>query len=141
MKRQQDAEDLACRLVIDKIWHKYDLDGNGYLDKDETKLFIIDSIGEENLEYAEEVFNKVYDTFDADGSGLIDKEEMITFIKLQRQLSKQTDPEVNLRAAVLGNFKKAKAQVKGHKLTYKPTRMTTKDLQQRKIAQSIEKNR
>lgn len=41
----------------------------------------MDSIGEENLVYAEEVFSKVYETFDEDGSGLIDKEEMVSFIK------------------------------------------------------------
>lgn len=67
--------------MIDNIWHKYDDDGNGYLDKDETRNFIIDSIGLENLEYADEVFEKVYKTFDEDGSGFIDKEEMISFIK------------------------------------------------------------
>ena len=36
--------DEIIRHCIDKIWIQYDDDGNGYLDREETKAFIRDSL-------------------------------------------------------------------------------------------------
>lgn len=75
------AEERACRAVIDKIWAKYDTDNSGGLDRQETRHFLEDTLGGENMEFAEEVFAKVFETFDEDNSGIIEKEEMVAFIR------------------------------------------------------------
>ena len=43
-----DAPDLdeVLSMCIEVIWKKYDLDGNGYLDKEETRSFIQEAIEE-----------------------------------------------------------------------------------------------
>jgi Ca2+-binding EF-hand superfamily protein len=76
-------EDQAIQGVIDQIWSTYDVDNSGELDKEETKKFVQDTLG--NLgsgdEFSDEAFSEVFATFDKDGSGNIDKAEMVTFIK------------------------------------------------------------
>ena len=42
--------DDIIKHCIDEIWEKYDDDNNGYLDREETKAFIKDSLkGEEEV--------------------------------------------------------------------------------------------
>ena len=36
--------DAILNVCIDKLWDKYDADASGYLDRDETKVFVNDSI-------------------------------------------------------------------------------------------------
>ena len=76
-------EEQAIQGVIDQIWSTYDVDNSGELDKEETKKFVQDTLG--NLgsgdEFSTEAFDEVFATFDKDGSGNIDKAEMVTFIK------------------------------------------------------------
>ena len=36
--------DQVISKCVDEIWTKYDDDGNGYLDKDETKRFVKDTL-------------------------------------------------------------------------------------------------
>ena len=55
-------EEEAIQGVIDQIWDTYDVDRNGYLDKDETKKFVKDTLG--NLsggdEFSDEAFDEVF---------------------------------------------------------------------------------
>ena len=76
-------EEEAIAGVIDQIWDTYDVDRSGYLDKDETKKFVKDTLG--NLsggeEFSDEAFDEVFSTFDKDKSGTVEKAEMVVFIK------------------------------------------------------------
>ena len=76
-------EEQAIQGVIDQIWDTYDVDKSGALDKEETKKFVQDTLG--NLgsgdEFSQEAFDEVFATFDKDNSGTVEKPEMVTFIK------------------------------------------------------------
>jgi len=77
------AEEQAIQAVIDQIWDTYDKDKSGALDKQETKQFVKDTLG--NLgggdEFSDEAFDEVFSTFDKDQSGTVEKNEMVVFIK------------------------------------------------------------
>ena len=77
------TEEQAIQGVIDQIWDKYDVDKSGALDKDETKKFVQDTLG--NLgsgdDFSDDAFDEVFKTFDKDNSGTIEKTEMVVFIK------------------------------------------------------------
>ena len=64
------------------MWGTYDLDNSGSLDKEETKKFIKDTLG--NLpgspEFSDEIFDPMFIDFDKDGSGSVEKSEMALFI-------------------------------------------------------------
>ena len=76
-------EEQAIQGVIDQIWETYDVDKSGELDKEETKKFVQDTLG--NLgsgdEFSSEAFDEVFSTFDKDNSGTVEKSEMVVFIK------------------------------------------------------------
>ncbi len=76
-------EDQAIQSVIDQIWYTYDTDQSGALDKQETKKFVQDTLG--NLgsgdEFSDDAFDEVFATFDKDNSGTVEKAEMVVFIK------------------------------------------------------------
>ena len=76
-------EEQAIQGVIDQIWETYDADKSGALDKEETKKFVQDTLG--NLgsgdEFSDEAFDEVFSTFDKDNSGTVEKNEMVVFIK------------------------------------------------------------
>jgi len=76
-------EEQAIQGVIDQIWDTYDVDKSGALDKEETKKFVQDTLG--NLgsgdEFSDEAFDEVFATFDKDNSGTVEKPEMVVFIK------------------------------------------------------------
>ena len=38
------AVEKAVTEVVDMMWKEYDKDGNGYLDKEETRRFIVDTL-------------------------------------------------------------------------------------------------
>lgn len=44
------------------MWGKYDLDNSGSLDKEETKKFIKDTLGNvsDTIEFSEEVFDELF---------------------------------------------------------------------------------
>ena len=75
--------DAVIRKCVDDIWAEYDADNSGSLDKEETKKFVQDTLG--NLgsgdEFSDEAFGEVFATFDKDGSGTVEKDEMVVFIK------------------------------------------------------------
>ena len=52
-------EEQAIQGVIDQLWDTYDIDGNGSLDKEETKKFVQDTIG--NLGSVDEISPEDYD--------------------------------------------------------------------------------
>ncbi len=60
------AEEQAIQGVIDQIWDTYDVDKSGALDKQETKKFVQDTLG--NLgsgdEFSDEAFDEVFATFE-----------------------------------------------------------------------------
>ena len=76
-------EEQAIEGVIDQIWETYDVDKSGALDKEETKKFVQDTLG--NLgsgdEFSDGAFEEVFKTFDKGNSGTVEKGEMVTFIK------------------------------------------------------------
>jgi Ca2+-binding EF-hand superfamily protein len=76
-------EEEAIKGVIDNIWDKYDDDKSGALDRDETKKFVQDTLG--NLGsgdgFDQVTFDKVFEKFDKDNSGTVEKDEMVFIIK------------------------------------------------------------
>ena len=91
--------DDVLRIYIDKIWIKYDDDNNGYLDREETKQFISDSIkgvdmdtlrstsksadsDSEDSVMNDKQLDRCFQIFDEDNSGMITKSEMFYFIKM-----------------------------------------------------------
>ena len=77
--------DSVISKCVDDIWAQYDKDGNGALDKEETKSFVKATLGEmsedNNNEFSEDDFNACFAEFDKDGNGTIDKAEMAIFIR------------------------------------------------------------
>ena len=66
--------------VIDNIWDKYDEDGNGSLDLDETRVFVQDilkDLGDEDGNiFDEQVYRAMFNSFDEDDSGSLEKPEL-----------------------------------------------------------------
>lgn len=67
--------------MLDKIWNKYDEDGNMTLDRDEMMKFVYQVFGTDvSVKKANEIFNEV----DQDSNGTIDRDEMLKFVKRLR---------------------------------------------------------
>ena len=79
---QAPAKDEMIVKFVEKIWSKYDADNNGYLDKNESKKFVKDtldtlgSIVENGFTFDEDFFNQCFQEFDKNDNGRIDFEEM-----------------------------------------------------------------
>ena len=78
--------DDVLKSCIEKIWDKYDDDGSGYLDREETAVFIAESMhdptddksdSETSSQLTHSQFEACFQSFDIDGNGVIDKEEML----------------------------------------------------------------
>ena len=68
----------AIKDAINSIWGKYDVDGNGSLDKNETRLFVketLESLGMDG-DLSDEAYDGVFSVFDRDGNGSVSKNEM-----------------------------------------------------------------
>ena len=75
--------DAVIRKCVDDIWDEYDTDRSGSLDKEETKLFVKNTLSEMNDsgDFSEADFDACFREFDKDNSGSIEKDEMAIFIK------------------------------------------------------------
>ena len=63
------------------MWQKYDVDGSGDLDKEETKAMIQDICAAEGRPFKSDAFDQTFTLIDRDESGKVDKHEMKVFIK------------------------------------------------------------
>ena len=75
--------DAVISKCVDEIWSKYDDDESGFLDKAETKRFVMDTLSDmaDGAGFADGDFDQCFAEFDKDGSGTIEKQEMVAFIK------------------------------------------------------------
>ena len=88
MSQIHEDKDLEVYLdlVIDEIWIKHDMNGDGSLNKDETRMFLIAcGVGQkgqnvENDPYSEQAFEEIYSYIDDNGNGYIEKAELKLFI-------------------------------------------------------------
>ena len=89
-------------MCIQSIWDQYDNDNSGYLDREEAKRFVMESIKgqnqdtplgkkmtlqqrekkEEEDELNEQQFEACFTAVDDDNNGSISRDEMLQFIKL-----------------------------------------------------------
>ena len=71
------------KKCVEEIWCKYDTDGNGCLDKEETKKFVQDTLVDmsDGGEFNDDDFDQCFAEFDKDNSGTVEKDEMVEFIK------------------------------------------------------------
>ena len=75
--------DRALDHKVDKIWANYDLDDNGFLDRDEMRSFMINMLASMNMaeNFNEESFRRLFDRFDVDGDGYVSRQEMRQFLE------------------------------------------------------------
>lgn len=65
-------DDILVTKTIEMLWAKYDVDGNGYLDRNETKRFVVDSMKEMGMPTAgitDQLFEDTFREYDSDSSG------------------------------------------------------------------------
>ena len=74
---------MVISRCVAEIWAVYDDDNSGALDKEETRQFVKETLGDmgDGKGMSDEEFEQCFLEFDADGSGTIEKREMIEFIK------------------------------------------------------------
>jgi len=75
--------DSVIAKCVDEIWSKYDNDNSGFLDKEETRRFVMDTLSDmaDGAGFSDGDFDQCFAEFDKDGSGTIEKREMVDFIK------------------------------------------------------------
>ena len=78
-----ENEDASINLFVNEIWHSYDLDGSGKIDREECEKFLSELLPEmkDGYRFSIKHFEKIFQEFDLDGSGEISKAEMADFIK------------------------------------------------------------
>ena len=83
-KVELDSVDQTLMPTVEDLWKNYDTDGNGYLDKNETKAFVRETLGAAGMssnDFTQEQFDEVWVTIDTDKSGRIEKPEMLKFLR------------------------------------------------------------
>ena len=75
--------DIIIEKCVEDSWGKYDHDGNGYLDKEGTKNFVMDTFSDigDIDGFNNDDFDQCFSEFDKDNSGTIKKAEMVQFFK------------------------------------------------------------
>ena len=87
---------FGLTLSTDDIFAKYDVDGNGYLQKDEFEMFVRDAFKKHDS--AE--INSLMSAIDADGDGIVSMAELRAFLRCYES---DTDEVVTKSALVLVN--------------------------------------
>lgn len=91
-KHQNKMIDQLMIQTVNQIWEVYDDDGNGVLDKEETRSFLQDYLkmmgGSVESEFDERKFEEIYAQLDADKSGEMDKDEMINLLFIINNIQK-----------------------------------------------------
>ena len=61
----------------------FDDDNSGSLDREETKKFVIETMGPvaRDTNFSDEAYDELFKIFDKDNSGTVEKAEMVIFIK------------------------------------------------------------
>ena len=73
--------------MIVELWEKYDADGNGYLDRNEAKMFVKDLMGQVPDDgFFKAMIDSVFREVDDDNSGTLDKAEMEDFLKKMTEI-------------------------------------------------------
>ena len=82
-KSLSSIQDDALGVAVDKMWATYDADGNGYLDRDETKRFVMDTLKSMGTtdEISDADLDAAFNEFDTDKSGKITKDNMIAYMR------------------------------------------------------------
>lgn len=75
---------MIINELVDNIWADYDINGNGALDKPETKRFLHENLAVLGFDtdISQDEFELVFKHFDKNNNGMIEKKEMVNFIKL-----------------------------------------------------------
>ena len=71
--------------AVDTLWEKYDADGNGTLDRVETRKFVLECIEDQGVDMSARdksdiEFDEIFRSYDTDGNGTVSKDEMAAFI-------------------------------------------------------------
>ena len=76
-------DEKTIQVVIEYIWDTYDSNRDGYLDREEVKQFILQTMVTSDVatDFTEEAFDKVYSEIDSNRTGIIDKSKMECFIR------------------------------------------------------------
>lgn len=74
---------------IEDIWITYDLDENGFLEKEETMAFLEDYMSQHSTsQFNTNNFENVFKVIDKNKNGVIDRDEMKDFIKKLKAVEK-----------------------------------------------------
>merc|ERR1712150_130860 len=74
-------EEQVIQGVVNQTWETYDVDKSGYLDKEETKKLVQETLGKAGSEFSESEFNQLFSNWDTNNSGKVEKNEIFAFIK------------------------------------------------------------
>ena len=83
-KVELDSVDQALMPTVEDLWKNFDTDGNGYLEKNETKAFVKETLGAAGMgssDFTQEQFDEVWVAIDTVKSGRIEKPEMLKFLR------------------------------------------------------------
>lgn len=100
MSQPEDDVDLQDEVVktVNKIWHRYDSDRSGYLDKRETLRFLNDFLADKGKAPAtKSLFNRFFDEMDQDGNNVLSKNEMARFVRKFLEDEKQDKIDETVR--------------------------------------------
>ncbi|EQC31991.1 hypothetical protein SDRG_10191 [Saprolegnia diclina VS20] len=75
-----ELQEAMIDRCIEDIWHTFDQDQNGYLDRDETRAFI-DAMAEAMNGTTRLDFDACFDEYDQNRDGRLSRDEMRVFVK------------------------------------------------------------
>lgn len=77
-----EDETASIKVVVDEIWHTFDMNNDGRLNRHETEQFVREYMPEfhRTFVFSEEEFARIFDEIDKDGNGTVEKDEMAIFI-------------------------------------------------------------